>query len=37
MQKNINKVLNFWFEGCCQKDWFKKDKCFDNKKKILAI
>ena len=31
MQKNINKILNFWFEGCCPKDWFKKDKCFDNK------
>ena len=31
MQKNINKVLNFWFEDCCPKDWFKKDKCFDNK------
>ena len=30
MKKNINKVLNFWFEDCSSKDWFKKDKYFDN-------
>ena len=30
MKKEINRILNFWFEDCNSKDWFKKDKYFDN-------
>ena len=30
MKKEINRILNFWFEDCSSKDWFKKDKYFDN-------
>ena len=30
MQEKMEKVLNFWFEDCGPKDWFKKDKYFDN-------
>lgn len=29
MKKKIDRVLNFWFEDCNPKDWFKKDKYFD--------
>ena len=30
MKKEINRILNFWFKDCNSKDWFKKDKYFDN-------
>ena len=30
MKKEINRILNFWFEDCNSKDWFKKNKYFDN-------
>ena len=30
MKNKINRILNFWFEDCNSKDWFKKDKHFDN-------
>ncbi len=30
MQKKIERILNFWFEDCDPKDWFKKDGYFDN-------
>ena len=30
MEKEINRILNFWFEDCNSKDWFKKDKYFEN-------
>ena len=30
MQKEKKRVLDFWFEDCYPKDWFKKDKYFDN-------
>ena len=29
MKKEIYTVLNFCFQECNSKDWFKKDKCFD--------
>jgi uncharacterized protein (DUF924 family) len=31
MNKEINRILNFWFEYCQPKDWFKKNIHFDNK------
>ena len=34
MKKETNRILNFWFEDCNSKDWFKKDKYFDNQIKI---
>ena len=33
MKKEINRILNFWFEDCNSKDWFKKDKYFDSEVK----
>ena len=30
MQKKIEGILDFWFEYCGPKDWFKKDKYFDS-------
>ena len=30
MQEKIEGILDFWFESCGPKDWFKKDKYFDN-------
>ena len=30
MKNKINRILNFWFEDFNSKDWFKKDKHFDN-------
>ena len=30
MQKQIERILDFWFEDCDRKDWFKKDEYFDN-------
>ena len=30
MKKEINRILNFWFEDINSKDWLKKDKYFDN-------
>ena len=33
MKREVNRILNFWFEDCNSKDWFKKDGCFDNQNK----
>ena len=33
MEKQITRVLNFWFNDCVPKDWFKKDKYFDSEVK----
>ena len=33
MKIKINRVLDFWFEDCSAKDWFKKDTYFDNQVK----
>ena len=33
MKNEINRVLDFWFEDCSAKDWFKKDTYFDNQVK----
>ena len=33
MEKQIVSVLNFWFNSCEPKDWFKKDKYFDSEVK----
>ena len=30
MKNEIKRIINFWFEDCNPKDWFKKDKYFDN-------
>ena len=30
MQEKIEGILDFWFESCGPKDWFKKDKYFDD-------
>ena len=30
MEKQITRIINFWFNDCEPKDWFKKDKYFDS-------
>ena len=30
MHKKIVRILDFWFEDCDPRDWFKKDEYFDN-------
>ncbi len=30
MKRELNRILNFWFEDFNSKDWFKKDEYFDN-------
>ena len=31
MKTQTTRVLSLWFQDCEPKDWFIKDKCFDNK------
>ncbi len=33
VEKQITTILNFWFEDCEPKDWFKKDENFDKEVK----
>ena len=33
MEKQITRIINFWFNDCVPRDWFKKDKYFDSKVK----
>ena len=35
--KKIEGILDFWFEYCGPKDWFKKDKYFDKQIKNQFI